>query len=582
MVDMAALMKVLPVSQMALNWVASLGGFIDVPRDRWWDERIDLLEPPAGRRVPYIEPVDALETLLRRQGVAPEHAKARALDAVARMKNDVAQEHWVNFFDNRQPESPDCLPLPDFVAWLRNERGRAHRPASNTKPDGQGLEAPASEELRVPSDILDFFEQAADVTARTPMFRGPDNWDTPWSLETLPALPPPKAMIEFVPGPPWDDFEFDWKAQDNPFLRWREAMRPVAQALEKALGEPVYHFADLDCDTDDDDVHRFLVLHWCCTHKPQSAFVRYLLKISGARDVEQLKAALIDPASYTQPFKMNGSFIGLEAAPGCRFDYLPPGVNKTVAVVFLTEAAREVAFTLLMQQIGAHAVIVAPEALATDAWVEQATRYCREWTVRYVHEGKRDDPIDILAGVDSLHVIADAPTPTSGFDLKLSESMEDLLWLALELGVEATYSHVDRRQLTNPDICLKKRGVPERVAAQRAQRAAFTRQLGEVRLDNDYGSSGLWDEDGKMLGYDLLDLPFPLVRRIAAWQCDFEHTVSPPDKGSDEWRSRHGDEAIAIAKELQAALGANTLVKLYRKQGWMSVDEVARAEGDVS
>jgi hypothetical protein len=71
MVDISALMRVLPVSRLEPDWVASLGGFIDVPKDRGWQERIRLLEPPAGQRVPYIEPVEALEKLLRRQGVAP-------------------------------------------------------------------------------------------------------------------------------------------------------------------------------------------------------------------------------------------------------------------------------------------------------------------------------------------------------------------------------------------------------------------------------------------------------------------------------------------------------------------------------
>ena len=583
MVDIAALMRRLPVSRLEPNWVASLGGFIDVPKDRCWEEHIGLLEPPAGgQRVPYIEPVGALEKLLRSQGVAPEDAKARALDAVAWMKDEVAEEHWVNFFDSFNVESPDCLPLPDFVAWLRDERRRVNQLASDLKLDRQGFKELASEETLVPSDILDFFEQAAEVTVRTPMFRGPDNWNAPWSLETLPALPPPKAMIEFVPGPPWDDLEFDWKTQDNSFLRWREAMRPVAQELERVLGEPVYYFADLDCDTDDDDVHRFLVLHWCCTHRPESAFVRYLLEISGARNVEELKAALIDPASYTQPFQMNDSFVGLETSPCCHFDYLPSETNKTVAVVFLTEAAREVAFTLLMQQIGAHAFIVAPRALATDAWVEQATCYCRGWTVRYVRDGRLDDPIDILAGVDSLHVIGNELRPKSGLDLKLSKPVEDLLWLALELGVDATYHDVERWQLMNPDTYLQKSGVPERVAARQAQRAVFTRQLGEIRLDNEHGSSGLWSEDGSMLGYDLLDLPFPLVRRVAAWQRDYDDTVTPPLEAGDEWWERHTEEKIGIAQELQAVLGTNTVVKLYRKQGWMSVDEVVRSEGGVS
>jgi hypothetical protein len=584
MVDIAALIKGLPVSALEPEWVASLGGFINVPKERWWEERIGLLEPPAGQRVPYIEPVEALDKLLRRQGASPEDAKVRAIEAVARMKEAVADDRWVNFFDDLESESPECLPVPDFVAWLRYERRRINQLASDLNLDGQGIRELVGNELLVPSDILDFFEQAAEVSACTPMFRGPDNWDEPWSLESLPAVPPPRAMIEFVPGPPWDDFEWgDWKTGDNPFLRWREAMRPVANGLEKALGEPVYHFADLDCDTDDDDVHRFLVLHWCCTHKPESAFVHYLLKISGARDVEELKAALIDPASYTQPFKMNSAFVGLEAS-GCggHIDYLPPEAHKTVGVVFCTEAAREVAFSLLMQQIGAHAFVIAPKELATSEWGKQATRYCRDWMVQYVYGGKLDDPIAILASVDALHVIANEPTPKSGFDLKLSEPVEDLLWLAFGLGVEAKYYHVERTQLMNPDTCLQKRGVPERVVARQAQRTAFTRQLKEIRLDNDYGSSGLWNEEGKMLGYDLLDLPFPLVRRIAAWQRDYDDTVTPPDEGSDEWWERHAEEEIEIAKALQAALGVSVAVKLCRREGWLTVDQVARAEGGES
>jgi hypothetical protein len=128
------------------DWVASLGGIIDVPKDRGWKERIGLLEPPAGQRVPYIEPVDALEKLLRHQGVAPEDAKARALEAVARTRDEVAEGHWVNFFDDLEPESPDCLPLPDFVAWLRGERRRVNRPASDLKLDAQGFKELASDE----------------------------------------------------------------------------------------------------------------------------------------------------------------------------------------------------------------------------------------------------------------------------------------------------------------------------------------------------------------------------------------------------------------------------------------------------
>jgi hypothetical protein len=559
MVNIDALLRAMPVSSLEPDWVACLGGFSEPGKERDAPESIYLLEPPAGQREPYIEPLGALERLLRHQGVAKDAALTNAGEAVSRMKQDIAQDHWINFFDDLEPDSPECLPVPDFVAWLRKEN-------------------------LVPSGIMDFFDQAAEVTRRTPMFRGPDNWNEPWALENLPTLPPPKAMIEFVPGPSWaDQDDGNWVDDPacyyplySPFHRWREAMRPVARMLETALGVPVYYFANLASDTDDDDVHRFLVIHWCCTHKPESAYVRYLVKVSGARDVEELKAALIDPASYAHPFTMNHAET-IEARC-CRIDYLPPEAHQTIGVVFLTAQAREVAQSLLTQHIGAHALIVAPMELATNEWVAQATRHARSTTVNYVHDSKLDDLLGILASVDILCVIANEKTPGRGFDLKLTEGAADLLWLALTLGVKTHYYNVDRSELLNPDTSLQRHGSPGRTAARQAQRAAFTRQLKVIRLDNEFGSSGLWDEQGKMLSYDQLDLPFALVRRIAAWQREFNTTLNLPDNGDDLWWERHEQEAIAIAQALRAALGSEIAVKLYRPEGWMNVDQIVSGE----
>ena len=261
---------------------------------------------------------------------------------------------------------------------------------------------------------------------------------------------------------------------------------------------------------------------------------------------------------------------------------MPPGSCKTVGFVFLTEQAREVVHYLLAEQTGAHAFIVAPKELANDDWIKHATRYCRGWTARYVYEGKQDEPLDTLVSVDQLCVIANDPTPKFSLDLKLSDPVEDLLWMALDYGVDVRYFDLERVQLTHPVTCLKKRGVPERVAAKKAKRAAFNRQLQEIRLDNDFGSSGLWDERGRMLGYDLLDLPFPLVQRIAAWQRDYDDTINPPSMGDEAWWTHHRQEAIDLGKALQTALGENTLVKLYRNQSWMSIDQLIQDEADES
>ena len=139
-------------------------------------------------------------------------------------------------------------------------------------------------------------------------------------------------MIEFVPGPYWDEEEYDeegddfscWLDKRHPFFRWRESMQPIAARLEDALGEEAYYFADLHSEFDRDSVHRFLMLHWCCSYRPQSSFVRYLLAISGAAHVDELKAALTDPASYTHPFEMNDGIGTLETFTIPRFEWKSP------------------------------------------------------------------------------------------------------------------------------------------------------------------------------------------------------------------------------------------------------------------
>ena len=72
MVDIAALMKVLPVSSLAPDWVAALGGFSVRPKDERWQNTIWLLEPPAGQHVAYITPQSAGAICRKDQGVLDE------------------------------------------------------------------------------------------------------------------------------------------------------------------------------------------------------------------------------------------------------------------------------------------------------------------------------------------------------------------------------------------------------------------------------------------------------------------------------------------------------------------------------
>lgn len=289
MFDAASLIRALPVSALEPNVLTRLTGWADTAECQAWQNTIALLEPPCGQREPYLDPVQAIEVLRLR--AAP---RMDAAELIASLRASLAPDRWVHFLDHLCPNTPSCIPIIDFIAALRQAR-------------------------HVEAGVIHFLENAAAKSASTPMFEGPDNRGSPWSLQTLPDPPPPKAMMEFLPGPaggPWYfDIEWDWERGDwrqgfNPFAQWREVIRPTTEMLHNALGEPVYRFADSSCEYDDDDVHRFLVLHWCCTYRPQSRYVQYLVRTSGARNVEELKAALLDPAAYVHVFEMNGRFAG--------------------------------------------------------------------------------------------------------------------------------------------------------------------------------------------------------------------------------------------------------------------------------
>ncbi|MDP3547467.1 MAG: hypothetical protein Q8S29_14965 [Phreatobacter sp.] len=292
MINSEALLRALPVSALEPNVVARLIGWSDDIGEPVAHRAINLLEPPCGQREPYLDPAEAIEVLRKHIGLQGD--TAAALDE---LRTTVSDDRWVYYLDNVWPTSPGCLRVSDFVA------------------------APSSARY-LTSEIAGFLVSAAAEAAKTPIFVGPDNPGRPWSLETLPDTPPPKVMMEFLPGAeggPWYfDIEWDWDRDEwrqgfNPFARWRDKIRPFAEKLQSALGEQVYRFADPTSECDDDDVHRFLVLHWCCTYRSQSSYVQYLVRTSGARNVEALKEALIDPATYSHDFEMNDTFTGLEA-----------------------------------------------------------------------------------------------------------------------------------------------------------------------------------------------------------------------------------------------------------------------------
>lgn len=301
--NVSALLKALPISGIEAQWLATVDGLVP-------NKSIRFYEPPAGQRIPFVDPIGMTAILLEHEGVSVDQATDKA--------NELYSEMRQNFPVFERPvlygESSDMRKTPEYVplsAWL-------------------GI----LEERRLISDqVLVFLRRACEETIDARMFQRGDFGAEVLRLSDLPDLPPPKAMVEFFVGLQADlIYEViaiskpnDWDVEDERermLAEWREYVRPIAEVLESQLGEPVYYFADLDCDHDDDNCHRFLALHCWCSLLPDSSFVRYLLEVTELSRVEELKAALIDPANYTHPWKMCNAFFGIEVWPICHFNYV--------------------------------------------------------------------------------------------------------------------------------------------------------------------------------------------------------------------------------------------------------------------
>ena len=552
MVDIHSLMRALPVYGLEPQTLAYIPGF---PRPKMNGETyvadsIGFLEPPAGQHVPYVEPIDFMQRIFVYHGMD-------ATDAL-----NLATEQY-----NKLRQSLSVFERPVYYDYFPKNVSTEH-------VSTVALLKHMRENKLASGHLIDFFENASETTKLLPLFNDTDGGRH--RLIDLPDYPSTKAMIEFAPVP-WSS---DW--DDDPiFWDWREEMKPIIVSLEKELGESICHYDDPDDDDNDECVHRFLILHWNCSYKPSSSYVHYILEASGATDVEELKAALINPEYYLHPFEMHNAYCDPEVLPCRSMTYLPPGKRKITGVVFATEDARQVAESILLQQIGADVIIAAPEKLLYDTSIpeylkgntlcKQATRFCQYLGSFFLQNGQIKEPITFLARIDELYVVADdiTPNPNPEGDLALSDSIEELLWKATDLKIPAHYYSVDGFSLSNPGTCLQRRNVPERVAVKDKARKKRTSDLTIVRLDCDWSSSGLWDELGRMISYDYIDLPLPLIRRIIDWHKEFDATL---DTGfSDEWEERHEREKHEIALELQNALGPGIAVQVITEQGWTAI-----------
>lgn len=293
-----ALIKALPVTGIESQDLAHL-----IFQPDCEGKRIIFLEPPAGQRVPFVDPIEAMTVLFRVESMTAEAAYTRAVEEFALLRKELLLlEHPRLYHGDEVVNVPEYIPVPRLIAFLKDR-------------------ALTSEQL------LNFIAGAADETCATKVFHGRDYEKDTWRLDELPENPSPKQMIEFFTG---TASNIAWAiAPEGPvdgqlpstLLAWRESMMLVANELEHVLGEQVFHFQDLADDRDDDWCRRFFVLHCWCSLLPESTFVQYLIEVAGLPDVEALKAALLAPQSFMlHPFKFECEFVGAEATP-CRFRY---------------------------------------------------------------------------------------------------------------------------------------------------------------------------------------------------------------------------------------------------------------------
>lgn len=282
--NMLAVLQAMPINSIESEHVATLEGLFPKKKPLG-SSVIHFFMPPAGQAEPYISAVEALATLYIHCGLPADAALTKATGETDTLLRALPTRQQVPLYHGSQTVNvPICIPVQSLLSHLRLISD-------------------------FPVGLLDWIDNALQVTLKTPLLSL--GRVSKLRLSELPALPPPREMTEFFVGLPSDlcwDFpsEGDRPRTDAeilaPFYQWREQIRPAVDRLEAKLGQRVYLFSDLNDPLDDDYCHRFLTLHCWCTLQPESTLVRHLVKVSGARDVAQLKEGLIDPSNYTHPF----------------------------------------------------------------------------------------------------------------------------------------------------------------------------------------------------------------------------------------------------------------------------------------
>lgn len=269
-------------------------------------------EPPNGLDAPYICPIPATQSVLETIGMTRIQAERTAKEWYLALKPKLSSPTRVLVMDIFYD---DEIQSERIDAWVWFEMLQTHN--------------------RIPQDLLDFIRDAIRTCQSKGIYfdSAHPEWRL-WNNSQRPVEAPTCDWIQMCPGEPWIDDSGEFERH---YHAWRTRILPIAQAITATTGEQVLYLRDLNNELDDDFLHRFLVLHWCCEVYPQSPYIQFLVEQTGAHTVEEFKSALIDPATYVKfPYQFKCRFRGLDADLR-RFNYTPQN-GTTVGIVCLGRA----------------------------------------------------------------------------------------------------------------------------------------------------------------------------------------------------------------------------------------------------
>ncbi|PVE42932.1 hypothetical protein [Limnohabitans planktonicus] len=552
-IDLFPLMRCLPMCDLEASILGFVSGWHEPnATTKYTQPNICWMEPPAGVRRPHVDPVKATTILLRHQGKERDKALALAQAHYAALRPALQVIERIRYLDEFEPDSPEHIP---------GDRWLDHLQAQDCVSD----------------DVIRFLRKTLDACTELTAYEHPDFPGRRLSLSELPEQPPATSLIQFQPGCPWgadycDLEEITEGAATANWLKWRADQQPIAAAIEARWGQAPMYLADMDDPLDDDLFHRFLVLHWCCTCKPDALYVQFLLEASGAPSLIGLKAALLDPENYAHPFTLDGTHRQMSPRAG-RFRFTPSD-QKTpyVTIAFEDASCWPLVQDLLRQQVDADVLLIDVDKLLQYEQLKPFERYARNLVQHLGWRECLDTPVETLARTDELHVLA--ATHDQRESLGVSEGLTLLLALAHIFQTETVF-HTSRGILMNFTDLPSFKSASKKAEQMLLEVEAHLPLMDEIHVWCDFYASGLWDKRGAMLSYDIETLPWDLIRRLSAWQWEHDCTIDPPQHmGSDAWWDNNFAQSCAIAREVQDAVGPQVQVMVHGVGGPVWIGDV--------